>query len=97
MSDTVEPKELKAKGVSLWGEIFGAVWIAGFGAFYIIKNIATMNPVHIIWFGIAIVACFSPVYLNLLMEKVCHKVEQDDVCISFVRCCCHCIRCACYR
>ena len=73
MADT--EKELKAKPVSLWGEIFGAVWIAGFGAFYIIKNIATMNPVHIIWFGIAIVACFSPVYLNLLMEKVCHKVE----------------------
>lgn len=68
-----QKKELKAKGVSLWGEIIGALWIAGFGAFYIIKNIATMNPMMIIWFGIAIVACFSPVYLNLLMEKICNK------------------------
>lgn len=70
---TEEKKELKAKPVSLWGQILGAVWIGGFGAFYIIKNIASMNPMMIVWFGIAIVACFSPVYLNLLMEKICKK------------------------
>lgn len=70
---TETKKELKAKDVSLWGQILAVVWIIGFGAFYIIKNISTMEPMIIVWFGIAIVACFSPVYLNLLMEKICNK------------------------
>lgn len=68
-----EKKEIKAKDVSLWGQIIAVLWIMGFGAFYIIKNINTINPMIIIWFGVAIVACFSPVYLNLLMEKICNK------------------------
>ena len=68
-----EKKSLKAKDVSLWGQIIGALWTMGFGALYIIKNINTLNPLIIIWFGVAIVADFSPVYLNLFMEKICNK------------------------
>lgn len=74
MSEGVETKkELKAKDVSLWGQILAVLWTIGFGAFYIITNIKTIDPMIIVYFGIAIVAEFSPVYLNLLMEKICHK------------------------
>lgn len=74
MSEEVETKkELKAKDVSLWGQILAVLWTIGFGAFYIISNIKTIDPMIIVYFGLAIVGEFSPVYLNLLMEKICHK------------------------
>lgn len=66
-------KSLKAKDASLWGQILAALFITGFGSFYIIKNIMTLNPLTIIWFGLAIGACFSPVYFNLIIEKLTNK------------------------
>jgi len=58
-----------AKGISLLGQIIGALWTIGFGSFYILKNINTLDPYIIIWFGFAIVGNFSPVYVNLFTDK----------------------------
>ena len=70
MSEETEKKELKAKPVSLIGQIIAAVWIAGWTAFYIFKNVSTVAIKDIILSGIAIVGCFSPVYFNMLLDKI---------------------------
>lgn len=68
-----EKKGIKAKGASLWGQIAAAVWIAGWNAAQfataLIKN-QTINTSAVILSGLAIAACFTPVYFNLLMDKV---------------------------
>lgn len=65
-----EEKKLKAKPVSLIGQIVAAVWVAGWSSFFIIKNIQTVNIFDIILSGFAIAACFAPVYFNLIMDKI---------------------------
>lgn len=65
-----EKKELKAKPVSLIGQIVASLWVAGWSAFHIIKNVSTIQITDIIYSGLAIAACFSPVYFNLLLDKV---------------------------
>lgn len=70
MSEETEKKELKAKPVSLIGQIIAAVWIAGWTAFYIFKNVSTVAIKDIILSGIAIAGCFSPVYFNMLLDKI---------------------------
>lgn len=65
-----EEKKLKAKPVSLIGQIVAAVWIAGFSSFYIIRNVETINIWDIVISGFAIAACFTPVYFNLIMDKI---------------------------
>ena len=64
-----------AKEISLIGQIIGALWTIAFGAYYIIKNIAALDPMVIIYFGWSITINFSPVYINLLAEKFSRKVN----------------------
>jgi hypothetical protein len=69
----VETKGIKAKGASLWGQIAAAVWIGGWNAAQFIKDLAAgrpLDPFAIIISGLAIAACFIPVYFNLLMDKI---------------------------
>ncbi len=72
-NETTEKKTVKAKSASLWGQIAAAVWIGGWNAAQftncLIKGIA-INPTHIILSGLAIAACFTPVYFNLIMDKI---------------------------
>lgn len=65
-----EEKKLRAKPVSLIGQIVAALWVGGYGSYYIIKNISTINVWDIIVLGLAIAACFSPVYFSLLLDKI---------------------------
>lgn len=65
-----EEKKLKAKPVSLIGQIVAAVWVAGWTTFYMIKNIETISVWDIVISGFAIAACFTPVYFNLIMDKI---------------------------
>ena len=68
-----ENKGIKAKGASLWGQIAAAVWIGGWNAAQFIKDLAAGRPLDIkavIVSGVAIAACFTPVYFNLLMDKI---------------------------
>lgn len=65
-----EEKKLKAKPVSLIGQIVAAVWIGGWSSFFIIKNISEVKITDIILSGLAIAACFTPVYFNLIMDKI---------------------------
>ena len=68
-----EKKGIKAKGASLWGQIAAAVWIGGWNAAQFAHDIAKAQHVsatEIILSGLAIAACFTPVYFNLVMDKI---------------------------
>lgn len=70
-----EEKKLHAKPTSLWSQIAAAVWIAGFGAYYIIKNMPRIDAWDIIIIGFGIAGAFTPVYANLIFEKFRRKDE----------------------
>ena len=68
-----ENKGIKAKGASLWGQIAAAVWVGGWNAAQFIKDLIAGRPLDtqaVIISGLAIAACFTPVYFNLLMDKI---------------------------
>lgn len=68
-----EKKGIKAKGASLWGQIAAAVWIGGWNAAQFASDIFKgqhVNATEIIISGLAIAACFTPVYFNLIMDKI---------------------------
>ena len=68
-----EKKGVKAKGASLWGQIAAAVWVGGWSAAHFIKDLSAGRPLDVktvIISGLAIAACFTPVYFNLLMDKI---------------------------
>jgi hypothetical protein len=68
-----EKKGIKAKNASLWGQISAAVWIGGWNSAQFINNLIKgieINPIHILLSGLAIAACFTPVYFNLIMDKI---------------------------
>ena len=68
-----ENKGIKAKGASLWGQIAAAVWIGGWNTAQFVSNLIKgieINPIHIILSGLSIAACFTPVYFNLIMDKI---------------------------
>lgn len=67
---TEEEKKLKAKPVSLIGQIVAALWVAGWSAFNFTKNVSGIKITDIIFSGLAIAACFSPVYFNMLLDKI---------------------------
>lgn len=65
-----EKKGLKPKSTSFIGQIVAAIWIMGFGAFYIIKNIMSIRATDIVLFGFAVAACFTPIYFSIIMDKI---------------------------
>ena len=68
-----EKKGIKAKGASLWGQIAAAVWIGGWNAAQFARDIFKgqhVSATEIILSGLAIAACFTPIYFNLIMDKV---------------------------
>ena len=74
--EAFEPKENKkagAKEYSLLGQIFAALWIVVWSALKFYKGITSGQSVEvtdIIYSGIAIAACFSPVYVSILFDKI---------------------------
>lgn len=66
-------KKVKAKSASLWGQIIASIWIGGWSAAQNIKDIVAGTHIdikEIILTGLAIAACFTPVYFNLIMDKI---------------------------
>lgn len=66
-------KKAGAKDYSLAGQIFAAIWIVLWSALKFAKGIMSGQVIEvtdIIYSGIAIAACFSPVYVSILFDKV---------------------------
>lgn len=74
MSDIIEEtvikeKTITAKRTSHASQIVAALWIAGWASYAFISGNA-LSMTDIITSGIAIMASFSPIYLNILMDKI---------------------------
>ena len=68
---------MKAKSLSLWAQLIGALWIAVWSGYKFIHEMPTVP--QIVASGIFIAGCFSPVYFNLVMEKVAGRIKTSDV------------------
>ena len=66
---TLEKKTQPAKTSSLIAQIIGAVWIAVWSAYKFIK-MPSFDIADVIISGAGIAACFTPVYFNLIMDKI---------------------------
>lgn len=69
--------ELKAKDCSLWGKIIGVLFIVICAILKWIGVLQTASIQEICLVGGCIMALFSTVDINLMLEKICHtkKVE----------------------
>lgn len=68
-----EEKGVHAKSASLWGQIIAAIWVGGWCAAQFVRDIVSGNHISVIDIiisGLAIAACFVPVYFNLIMDKI---------------------------
>jgi hypothetical protein len=62
-------KTASAKEISKWSMVVAALWI---GALSLVKGIwgFGLEMTDIIYSGLALAAVFSPVYLNIMLEKI---------------------------
>lgn len=67
-SDQLKNKTYKAKTTSLIAQIIAALWVAIWSAKNFIVSGGRTND--IIFSGFAIAACFSPVYFNMVLDKI---------------------------
>jgi len=61
---------MNAKSSSLWGQIVAAIWIAGWSSFKFFKTPLSIDIGDVILSGLAIAACFLPVYFSIIMDKI---------------------------
>ena len=61
---------LQAKPISLKSQIIAAIWIAGWSAFKFASDRYSIGINEVIFSGLGIAACFSPVYLSIVMDKI---------------------------
>lgn len=61
--------EVKAKGVSLIGQIFAAVWVAFWCTYKFVKT-SDISVTDVLYSGIGMAACFSPVYFSIVLDKI---------------------------
>ena len=59
-----------AKNSSLWAQIIAAIWIAGWSAYKFVSNSSAIDMADVMLSGLAIAACFTPVYFSIIMDKV---------------------------
>lgn len=67
-AQNVPAKKANAKTTSLIAQIIAALWVAVWSAKNFITEGGKTND--IIFSGFAIAACFSPVYFNMILDKI---------------------------
>lgn len=74
MSDTSEttPRQSlqMAKNSSLFAQIAAALWIAGWHTWKFFQDPAGIASTDIVISGLTIAACFTPVYFNMVLDKL---------------------------
>lgn len=68
-TQTTETKGLKAKAVSLWGKIIGAVIIIGGSALHFSGHLPQGNIDDICKVGFCVMGIFSTIDINILVDK----------------------------
>lgn len=66
----IEKKGVQAKPVSLWCQILAAVWMAGWSAWKFISQGGEVDIGDIVASSMAIIGCFSPVYISIMLDKI---------------------------
>lgn len=72
MEEKKDEKKSK-KDITFICQIIAAIWIAGWTGFGFVKTITAnghVNVSDVILSGLAIAACFSPVYFSILFDKI---------------------------
>lgn len=65
-----ENKGIKAKSISLKSQLLAVIWIAGWSTFKFINSADGISISDVLYSGLGIAACFSPVYLSIIMDKI---------------------------
>lgn len=65
-----------AKGLSLFSQAVGAIWIMIWSAYRFVNNLPTVREA--VLSGIFIAAVFSPVYFNLIMDKIVPRLGKKN-------------------
>ena len=60
---------IKAKKTSLVGQIFASVWIVGWSTYKFIQG-DSIEIGDVVYSGLAIAGCFTPVYFSILLDKL---------------------------
>jgi len=61
---------MTAKTSSLWGQILSAVWAAFWFVYMFVTIPESLNSASIIASAVMIPACFSPVFVSIILDKV---------------------------
>ena len=69
MADEKEKKGL-ASYASLIGQIFAAAWVAVWSGIKFSADIQAVTMTDLIISGFTIAGCFTPVYFNMVMDKI---------------------------
>jgi hypothetical protein len=69
-------KALKAKGISFGYQNIAAIWIIVWSVRKFLSESPTIR--EIIVSGLAIAACFTPVYFNLIMDKFVGNTNNNN-------------------
>lgn len=59
-----------AKNSSLWAQIVSAIWIAVWSSYKFVSNASGIDISDVMLSGLAIAACFTPVYFSIIMDKI---------------------------
>lgn len=65
-----EKTDKKATKTTLIGQIAASLWVIGWSSYFNIKNIDTLQIKDIVLEGFTIVGCYSPVFFNMIMDKI---------------------------
>lgn len=58
------------KNSSLLAQVVAAIWIAGWSGWLIATTPQARSIGDVVFSGLAIAACFTPVYFSIIMDKV---------------------------
>jgi len=61
---------INAKGSSLVAQIIAAIWIGAWSAVKFVKAPEAIDITDVMLSGLAIAACFLPVYFSIIMDKI---------------------------
>lgn len=74
----MEQKRGLGKASSLMAQIVAAVWIACWSAWLIWTTPTVRSITDVITSGLAIAACFTPVYFSILADKIFGKRSDNE-------------------
>lgn len=74
MSEEIKTQDSGSKKeYTFFAQVIASVWVAGWNAFQFVKTILSggkVSVLDIVVSGLAIAACFAPVYVSIILDKI---------------------------